>query len=72
VILVASRVAAVAAAVVGALALITTLLIGSTLASPPDYADARRPESVKPFDFGVDLPLSPEVGGFVALAAGLD
>ncbi|MQA74487.1 MAG: hypothetical protein GEU88_09145 [Solirubrobacterales bacterium] len=63
-----ARIATLVTAAVGALALVAALLIALTLISPPDYADPG-PESVKPFDFGVDLPLSAQPGAFVALAA---
>lgn len=41
-----------------------------TLVSPPDFADLG-PGDQPGFDFGVDLPLNPQVGVYVALAASL-
>jgi hypothetical protein len=69
VILTASRTPAIATAVFGVLAIAAAVLLAITMIAPPDYADLA-PDSEKRPDFGVDLPLSRQVGGFVALAAG--
>lgn len=71
IVLTAPRARAVPAAVAALLALAATILISLTLISPPDFADLGPKDGGKEFDFGVDLPLSREPGGFIALAAAL-
>ena len=53
---------------VGAICLVALALLIATLAAPPDFAELG-PSGQKPFDFGVSLPLHPEVGVFVALGS---
>jgi hypothetical protein len=58
------------APVVGLLAIAALVFIAITLISPPDYADIGNYTGPH-FDYGVDLPLSRDSGGFVALGAAI-
>ena len=66
--LVFDRLATAAKMAVGVVCLVALGLLIATLLSPPDYAEVG-PAGGKPFDFGVSLPLHPEVGLFVALGS---
>jgi len=68
VILTVARVPLAVPAAVMVIALVTGGVLAWTLINPLDYADLA-PAGARPIDFGVDLPLGRDVGGYVALAA---
>lgn len=68
-VLIGARFVRAAAAIVAALAAVSTVWIALTIISPPDYAEVAVPDGVKPVDFGMDLPFDPRFGAYLALAA---